>query len=70
MMQPAAWGDFDVRPMMAQAAPLGRMGRPEEVAELVCWLTSDASSYCTGGDYPIDGGVLAGPIGRLPSASS
>jgi 3alpha(or 20beta)-hydroxysteroid dehydrogenase len=70
MMQPGTWGDFDVRPMMAQAAPMGRMGRPDEVAELVCWLMSDASSYCTGGDFTIDGGVLAGPLGGLPREAS
>ena len=39
--------------------PLGRFGRPEEVAELVVWLSSDKASYLTGGFYPIDGGYLA-----------
>ena len=37
----------------------GRMGRPEEVAELVTWLASDAASFATGTFYPIDGGYLA-----------
>jgi 3alpha(or 20beta)-hydroxysteroid dehydrogenase len=41
--------------------PLGRVGQPEEVAELVAFLASDASSYCTGGEFLIDGGFLAGP---------
>ena len=36
-----------------------RMGRPEEVAELVLWLASDKSSFATGTYYPIDGGYLA-----------
>lgn len=39
--------------------PLGRFGRPEEVAEVVVWLSSDKASYLTGGFYPIDGGYLA-----------
>jgi NAD(P)-dependent dehydrogenase (short-subunit alcohol dehydrogenase family) len=38
---------------------LPRMGRPEEVANLVCFLASDAASYCTGGAYFVDGGMMA-----------
>jgi 3alpha(or 20beta)-hydroxysteroid dehydrogenase len=62
MMQPGFWGDVDLRPIMAERTPMRRVGRPEEVAELVCWLASDASSYCTGGEFAIDGGILAGPM--------
>jgi 3alpha(or 20beta)-hydroxysteroid dehydrogenase len=40
--------------------PLGRMGRPEEVARLALFLTSDDSSYITGQPFVIDGGWLAG----------
>ncbi|HES58005.1 MAG TPA: SDR family oxidoreductase [Firmicutes bacterium] len=39
--------------------PIGRLGRPEEVAELVVWLCSDKSSFVTGAYYPVDGGYLA-----------
>jgi meso-butanediol dehydrogenase/(S,S)-butanediol dehydrogenase/diacetyl reductase len=43
-----------------EAHPLGRIGTPEEVAELAAFLASDRSSFCTGGDYLVDGGLLAG----------
>ena len=42
------------------AHPLGRIGTPEEVAELAAFLASDRAAFCTGGDYLIDGGLLAG----------
>jgi NAD(P)-dependent dehydrogenase (short-subunit alcohol dehydrogenase family) len=39
--------------------PMGRIGEPEEVAEAVVWLCSDAASYITGVPLPIDGGLAA-----------
>lgn len=39
--------------------PIGRLGTPEEVAELVLWLASDKSSFVTGSYYNIDCGYLA-----------
>ncbi len=39
--------------------PIGRVGRPEEVANLVLFLGSDESSFCTGGCYRVDGGLLS-----------
>lgn len=39
--------------------PIGRLGEPEEVAELIIWLCSDKASFITGGYYPVDGGYLA-----------
>lgn len=42
--------------------PLGRVGKPEEVAELVLFLSSDKASFITGAAYLIDGGLLT-PIG-------
>ena len=42
------------------AHPLGRIGTPDEVAELAAFLASDKAGFCTGGDYLVDGGLLAG----------
>jgi NAD(P)-dependent dehydrogenase (short-subunit alcohol dehydrogenase family) len=39
--------------------PIGRIGTTEEVAELVAFLAGSRSGFCTGGDYPIDGGLRA-----------
>jgi NAD(P)-dependent dehydrogenase (short-subunit alcohol dehydrogenase family) len=45
---------------LARATPLGRYGTPAEVAQLMLFLASDESSFCTGGVYMVDGGVSAG----------
>ncbi len=39
--------------------PLGRVGRPEEIANLILWLVSDEASYVSGGTYIVDGGAWA-----------
>lgn len=44
---------------LAQDIPLNRLGKPEEVASLIAYLLSDASSFITGADVPIDGGLTA-----------
>jgi len=43
---------------LAQSQPIGRMGTAEEVATLGLYLCSDAASFITGTDYPIDGGFF------------
>lgn len=43
-----------------EAHPLGRIAEPEEVAEMVLFLAGPRGSFCTGGDYRVDGGLTAG----------
>ena len=56
-------GDVEVlvqgEPQPDEVAPLGRVGQPEEVARLALFLASDESSYSTGSEFLIDGGLLA-----------
>jgi NAD(P)-dependent dehydrogenase (short-subunit alcohol dehydrogenase family) len=65
-MLPGFIGRSDDKDQMAEnqkklmaAVPLGRIGRPEEVAHAVLWLASDDASYVTGISLPVDGGYLA-----------
>lgn len=39
--------------------PIGRLGEPEEVAEIILWLASDKASFVTGNYYAVDGGYLS-----------
>ncbi len=49
---------------MIEMTPMQRSGKPEEIAELVLFLSSDASSFITGEDFVIDGGFTAGAAYR------
>lgn len=44
---------------LVERHPIGRLGQPEEVAELVVWLSSSRASFVTGACYPVDGAYLA-----------
>ena len=43
---------------LSQSQPIGRMGKPAEVAALALFLASDEAAFITGSDYPIDGGFI------------
>jgi NAD(P)-dependent dehydrogenase (short-subunit alcohol dehydrogenase family) len=43
---------------LSKTQPIGRMGKPEEIATLVLYLASDEAGFVTGNDYPIDGGFV------------
>ena len=45
--------------MVGQRVALGRVGQADEVANVVTFLASDESSYCTGGEFVVDGGATA-----------
>jgi NAD(P)-dependent dehydrogenase (short-subunit alcohol dehydrogenase family) len=44
---------------LMQKVPVGRMGKPEEIGEMVLWFCSDRASYVTGACYNVDGGYMA-----------
>ncbi|MGC4105495.1 MAG: glucose 1-dehydrogenase [Thermomicrobiales bacterium] len=55
-------GDADEDAVIAswgRMHPVGRVGKPEEVAELIAFLASDRAAFITGGEYKVDGGMMA-----------
>jgi NAD(P)-dependent dehydrogenase (short-subunit alcohol dehydrogenase family) len=56
---PSKEGAAEARKQMTATIPLGRPGRPEEVAAVAVFLASDQSSYVAGIDLPVDGGLTA-----------
>lgn len=52
----------EITKVVSGRVPMGRMGRPQEIAALALFLASDDASYITGGAYIIDGGRSAGPM--------
>ena len=52
-------GKATSRELMNPMHPIGRIGTPDEVAELIVWLCSDRASFMTGTNIPVDGGFVA-----------
>jgi NAD(P)-dependent dehydrogenase (short-subunit alcohol dehydrogenase family) len=59
MLERTTGGRPEVEAQFAIMEPVGRMGTPEEVAEAVVWLCSDAASFVTGHPMVVDGGLVA-----------
>jgi NAD(P)-dependent dehydrogenase (short-subunit alcohol dehydrogenase family) len=55
----AGGGGVSTREMMDPLHPIGRIGQPNEVAELIVWLCSPRASFVTGANIPVDGGYIA-----------
>jgi NAD(P)-dependent dehydrogenase (short-subunit alcohol dehydrogenase family) len=58
-MTDRAWSDPERRARVIASEPVGRIGKPEEIAEAVVWLCSDAASFVTGHAMSVDGGLVA-----------
>lgn len=59
MTEREGWTEADYEQAYA-STPIGRMAQAREIAEMVLFLVSPRSAYCTGADFVVDGGVLAG----------
>ncbi len=55
------FGGPEIKPYAIGLHPIGRFGKPMEVAEAVVWMCSDRASFMTGQSLVLDGGFLAGP---------
>jgi NAD(P)-dependent dehydrogenase (short-subunit alcohol dehydrogenase family) len=52
-------GEAQIQKQLVDGEPIGRVGKPEEIAEAVLWLCSDAASFVTGHPLAVDGGWVA-----------
>jgi len=49
-----------IQTIYAKAQPIPRSGIPDDIAQCVCWLASDRSTFVNGEDIVVDGGVIGG----------
>lgn len=49
----------EIAPRLARMSPMGRTGAPAEVAAMALFLASDESGFCTGGQFPVEGGTVS-----------
>lgn len=59
MVERLLGGSPEAKAQFVAMEPVGRMGTPEEIAEAVVWLCSDAASFVTGHAMVVDGGLIA-----------
>jgi len=59
MLEGFMGGDPAIERAMEQSAPIGRLARPEEIAQAMVWLLSDAASFVVGHAFAVDGGAVA-----------
>jgi len=59
MIERFAHGEAQIQKQLVNGEPIGRLGKPEEIAEAVLWLCSDAASFVTGHPMAVDGGWVA-----------
>jgi len=60
-MADRAFGDPEVNKWVLAQHPIGRFGKPTEIAEAVVWMCSEKASFMTGHYIVLDGGMRAGP---------
>jgi NAD(P)-dependent dehydrogenase (short-subunit alcohol dehydrogenase family) len=60
-MAERAYEEAGIRKFVLGLHPIGRFGRPDEIAGAVVWMCSDRASFMTGQSLVLDGGLLAGP---------
>jgi NAD(P)-dependent dehydrogenase (short-subunit alcohol dehydrogenase family) len=58
MLEGFMGGDPAIERAMAQSAPIGRLARPDEIAQAMVWLLSDAASFVVGHALAVDGGAV------------
>ena len=63
ILRPALDAAPQLLPVFHAMSPMGRMGRPDEIAAMAVFLASDEASYVTGGEFLVDGGMMAGHPG-------